>query len=66
MDDDVLRQLAVLAEKLSFRPETQVREKRVMAYLADRNPSVFDVETLENLFTFIDSAVGIVAQAEAK
>jgi len=66
MDDDVLRQLAGLAGNLSFRPEIQVREKRIVAYLADRNAPVVDVETLEDLFKFTNSAVGIVAQMDGQ
>ena len=56
MDDGVLKQLAGLAENLSFRPEIQVRGKRIVAYLADRNAAVDDVETLGDLFEFTKSA----------
>ena len=56
MDDGVLKRLAGLASNLSFRPEIQVRGRRIVAYLADRNASVDDVETLENLFEFTKSA----------
>ena len=58
-DEGVLNQLADLAGNLSFRPEIQVRGKRIVAYLADRNATVDDVETLENLFEFTKSAASI-------
>jgi hypothetical protein len=58
-DEAVLNQLADLAGNLSFRPEIQVRGKRIVAYLADRNATVDDVETLENLFEFTKSAASI-------
>ena len=57
IDDGVLKQLAGLAGELSFRPEIQVRGKRIVAYPADRNVTVDDVKTLENLFEFTQSAV---------
>ena len=56
VDDGVLKQLAVLAGNLSFRPEIQVRGRRIVAYLADRNATVDDVETLGNLFEFTKGA----------
>ena len=56
VDDGVLKQLAGLAGNLSFRPEIQVRRKRIVAYLADRNVTVDDVETLGDLFEFTKSA----------
>ena len=59
VDDGVLKQLAVLAGNLSFRPEIQVRGRRIVAYLSDRNATVDDVETLENLFEFTMSAASI-------
>ena len=52
VDDGVLKKLADLAGNLNFRPEIQVRGKRIVSYLADRNATVDDVETLENLFEF--------------
>jgi hypothetical protein len=65
VDDDVLKQLAGLARKLSFRPEIQVRGKRIVAYLADRNATVEDVETLGNLFEFIKSATSVIEHTDA-
>ncbi len=59
MDDSVLNQLSGLAGDLSFRPEIQVRGKRIVAYLADRNATVDDVETLINLFEFTKSAASV-------
>jgi hypothetical protein len=59
VDDGVLKQLSGLAGDLSFRPEIQVRGKRIVAYLADRNATVDDVETLGNLFKFTISAASI-------
>ena len=59
MEEGVLNQLADLAGKLSFRPEIQVRGKRIMAYLADRNETVDEVETLEALFEFAKSAASV-------
>ena len=56
MYDGVLKQLAGLAGNFSFRPEIQVRGKRIVAYLADRNATVDDVETLGNLFEFTKTA----------
>jgi hypothetical protein len=55
VEGDVLRRLASLAGGLSFRPEIQVRGSRIVAYLADRNATVDDVETLENLLKFTRS-----------
>ena len=52
VDDYVMNQMADFAGKLSFRPEVQIRGKRVVAYLADRNATVDNVETLGNLFDF--------------
>ncbi|NNK75896.1 MAG: hypothetical protein HKP42_07515 [Maribacter sp.] len=57
IDDGVLKQLADLAGNLSFRPEIQIRENRLAAYLADRNTTIEDAETIENLFEFTRSAV---------
>lgn len=59
MEEGVLNQLADGAGKLSFRPEIQVRGKRIMAYLADRNATVDEVETLEALFEFARSAANV-------
>jgi hypothetical protein len=59
VDDGVLKQLAVLAGELSFRPEIQVRGKRIVDYLADRNATVDDVETLGDLFEFTKRAASI-------
>ena len=59
LDEGVLNQLADLAGSLSFRPEIQVRGKRIVAYLADRNATVDDVETLENLFEFTKNAANV-------
>ncbi|MCP4260722.1 MAG: hypothetical protein GY774_24835, partial [Planctomycetes bacterium] len=56
VDNSVLKQLASLAGNLSFRPEIQVRGKRIVAYLADRNATVDDVEILGDLFEFTKSA----------
>ncbi len=61
IDDSVLKQLSGLAVNLSFRPEIQVRGKHIVAYLADRNATVDDVDTLENLFKFTKSAASILA-----
>jgi hypothetical protein len=55
-DEEVLNELADLAGNLSFRPEIQVRGKRIVAYLADRNATVDGLETLENLFNFTKRA----------
>ena len=59
LDEGVLNQLADLAGSLSFRPEIQVRGKRIVAYLADRNATVDDVGTLENLFEFTKNAANV-------
>jgi hypothetical protein len=59
VDDGVFKQLSGLAGDLSFRPEIQVRGKRIVAYLADRNATVDEVETLGNLFEFTMSAASI-------
>jgi len=58
-DDGVLNKLAGLAVNLSFRPEFQVRGRRIVAYLADRNATIDDVETLENLFEFTMSVASV-------
>jgi hypothetical protein len=59
VDDEVLRRLASLAGKLSFRPEIQVRGNRLAVYLADRNATVDDVETLQNLLDFARSVATV-------
>jgi hypothetical protein len=59
LGEGVLNQLADLAGSLSFRPEIQVRGKRIVAYLADRNATIDDVETLENLFEFTKSTASV-------
>jgi hypothetical protein len=59
VDDGVLKQLAVMAENLPFRPEIQVRGKRIAAYLADRNAEVEDAETLGTLLEFTRSAASV-------
>ena len=56
VNEVVLKQLYDLASNLSFRPEIQVRGKRIVAYPADRNATIDDVETLENLFEFTKNA----------
>ncbi|MCF8053525.1 MAG: hypothetical protein K9L59_20005 [Desulfobacterales bacterium] len=57
-DDTVLEQLAGLAGKLSFRPELQIRGRRIAAYLADRNASV-ELETLKSLWDFARGTAGL-------
>jgi len=59
LDDNCLQQLASLAEKLSFRPEIQVRGKRVIAYLAARNATVDDVNTIGDLLEFAKKTVSL-------
>lgn len=59
MDDRVLKQLAGLAGELPFRPEIQVRKNRVAVYLASRNATIDDVETLGNLLAFTRSVASI-------
>lgn len=58
-DDTVLTELANIAGKLTFRPEIQIRGHRLIAYLADRNASVDDAETLKELVEFIKNAVSV-------
>lgn len=58
-EDRVLTQLAGLAGKLSFRPEIQVRGKRLAAYAADRNAAVDDVQTLNALLEFAQAAARV-------
>ncbi|MFC1813932.1 hypothetical protein ACFL03_14705 [Thermodesulfobacteriota bacterium] len=57
LDEGVLKQLADLAENLSFRPEIQIRGNRLAAYLADRNATIENPETIDDLFEFARSAV---------
>ncbi len=59
LDEGVLRKLADFAGNLPFRPEIQVRGKRIVAYPADRNATVDDVETLEKLAEFTRSVAFI-------
>lgn len=56
----VLNQLVEFAEKLVFLPEIQIRGERVIAYLADRNSSVDNLETLDALFEFVKAVAGII------
>ena len=65
VEEGVLNQLADLAENLSFRPEIQVRGKRIVVYLADRNATVDDVETLGNMCQFIMSAASVYDLTDA-
>ncbi len=60
INEDVLNQLVAIARKLHFTPEIQIRGKRVIAYLADRNSSVDNLETLEALFEFVKVVAGII------
>jgi hypothetical protein len=60
VEEKVLNQLADLAENLSFRPEMQVSGKRIVVYLADRNATVDEVETLGDLFEFTMSAASVL------
>gem|GEM_PF-1296249 len=62
-DDTVLEQLAGLAENLSFRPELQIRGRRIAAYLADRNASV-ELETLKSLLDFARGSAGLLGRSE--
>jgi len=59
VEPGVLNCLADLAGNIPFRPEIQVRGKRIVAYPADRNTTVDDVETLEKLFQFTKSAASV-------
>lgn len=59
LDEHVLKQLVSFAEDLPFRPEIQFRGKRMIAYLADRNAVVDDVNSLKSLFEFTKKAAGI-------
>ena len=59
LDEGVLRKLADFAGNLPFRPEIQVRGKRIVAYPADRNATVDDVETLKKLAEFTRSVAFI-------
>ena len=59
MDPGVLKRLADLAGNVPFRPEIQIRGKRLVAYPADRNATVDDVETLEKLVQFTKSAASV-------
>jgi hypothetical protein len=65
VEEDVLKQLAGFAGNLPFRPEIQVRGKRIVTYLADRNTTVNDVETLEKLLEFTKNAAIILEQTDA-
>lgn len=56
MKEVVLKQLYDLASNLSFQPEIQIRGKRIVAYPADRNATIDDIETLEDLFEFTKNA----------
>jgi hypothetical protein len=58
-DDRILAQLAELADKLSFRPEIQIRGNRIIAYPAGRNASIDDVDTLEELVDFTRRAAAL-------
>lgn len=59
LNDNVLKQLASLAENLPFRPEVQVRGNRIIAYLADRNATIDDVNIISRLFEFVRKAANI-------
>jgi hypothetical protein len=59
LNERVMIQLADVAGNLSFRPEIQIRGKRIVAYLADRNSTVDDIETLEKLFEFAKSSASV-------
>jgi hypothetical protein len=59
LDDRVLQQAAGFARELPFRPEIQFRGRRAIAYLADRNATVDNVETLGKLFEFTERMASI-------
>jgi len=57
LDVSVLKKLADLAGRLPFRPEIQIRQNRLVVYLADRNSTIEGTETIENLFEFTRNVV---------
>lgn len=63
LDEGVLQQLAVLGGELSIRPEVQIRGHRLLAYPADRNATVDDIATLDELLWFAGKAINIRAKS---
>jgi len=59
IDDHILQQVAGFAGELPFRPEIQFRGSRAIAYLADRNATVDNAETLGKLFEFAERVASI-------
>jgi len=55
----VVKQLSKITGNLPFRPEIQVRGKRMVAYPADRNATIDDLAVLENLFEFTQKAASL-------
>lgn len=58
-NDDTLKRLAKFAGEIPFRPEIQVRENRIVTYLADRNEVIENVENLESLLKISEKVAGI-------
>ena len=58
-DNRILDLLGSLAVNLRFRPEIQVRGKRIVVYLADRNSVIDHSDDLENLVNFSRKVVDI-------
>jgi len=58
-NDDTLKWLAKVAGEIPFRPEIQVRENRIVTYLADRNEVIENVENLEFLLKISQKVAGI-------
>jgi hypothetical protein len=59
VNESVLERLSGFSRDLSFRPEIQVRRNLLVTYLVDRNATVDNMETLENLFEFTRRVAGI-------
>lgn len=59
--EDVLARLAELADRLRFRPDIQVRGKRIAVYPAGRNDTVESTDDLIALLHFAQGAVAAVA-----
>lgn len=58
---DVLTRLAELAGELRFRPEIQVRGKRIAVYPAGRNDTLESADDLDALLHFARGAMAAVA-----
>jgi hypothetical protein len=58
--DHTLRQISLLANNLSFRPEIQLYGKNIVCYSGGRNETIDDMKMLVDLFEFTKGTAHII------